>query len=345
MQRVLPVIALATIILSVSPAMATVSAGVQKWNNRDWDGAVAEWTTPAARGDADALFNMGQAYKLGRGVSQNLDVAQDYYRKAGAKGHVGAIANLGISLYQDGRKTEALAYLRDAADKGDGRASYVIGVATFNGDGAPRNQTLGYAYMLRARESGLPQADAQAARMATILSAAERSRGEAAAAALAAGEPVPVELIDPTNRPPAPVQTVAAETSDSGEEETAAAVPAAAVSAAATPVAGNKAPVPAPAVKVATPKAEPSAKAGKAAAPADGWRVQLGAFANEAAARTAWATLVSQSASLLEGSKPVYSPKGRLVRLQLGPYPSRESARDLCAKLSAAGRPCFVTEG
>jgi uncharacterized protein len=199
MRHYLPALTLA--FLWAFPASATVSAGVQKWNARDWDGAVAEWITPAARGDTDAQFNLGQAYKLGRGVTQNLDVAQDYYRKAAAKGHVGAIANLGISLYQDGRKTEALGHLREAADKGDGRAAYVIGVATFNGDGAPRNQTLGYAYMLRARDAGLPQADAQAARMATILSAAERGRGEAAAAALAAGEPVPVELINPGARP------------------------------------------------------------------------------------------------------------------------------------------------
>ena len=381
MHRFRPLILPALLLLAAHPSAATVSTGVAKWNARDWSGAVAEWVTPAARGDADALFNLGQAYKLGRGVSQNLDVAQDYYRRAAAKGHVGATANLGITLYQDGRKTEALAFLRDAADKGDFRAAYVLGIATFNGDGAPRNQTLGYAYMLRAREGGLPQADAQAARMATILSAAERGRGEAAAAALAAGEPVPVELISPGFRAPPPVQLASAASEDDAEADMRPAPaekrPAPADKPAAKPAGktadSKSSPADAPkpdtlkqekakltksdpkskdgaekpltkAEKASAEKTKPDAGAGADAA-ADGWRVQLGAYANESAARTAWATLVSQSATILEGKKPVYSPKGRLVRLQVGPYPKKVTARDLCAKLSAAGRPCFVTEG
>lgn len=360
---------LAFLLLASAPAVATVSAGVTKWNAKDWPGAVAEWIGPAARGDTDALFNLGQAYKLGRGVQMNLGVAQDYYRRAAAKGHVGATANLGITLYQEGRKTEALPHLREATDKGDLRAAYVLGVATFNGDGAPRNQTLGYAYMLRAREGGLAQADAQAARMATLLTAIERGRGEAAAAALAAGEPVPVELISPGLRAPAPVQVAAASSEDEAESDAAGApavqvaetkmparteVAAADAKASAKPVAKAEAKVD-PKAKGAQAKSRAGEKSAKAApkdgdaregdAVADGWRVQLGAYANEAAARTAWATLVSQSASILEGKKPVYSPKGRLVRLQVGPYPDKGKARDLCARLSAAGRPCFVTEG
>ena len=97
----------------------------------------------------------------------------------------------------------------------------------------------------------------------------------------------------------------------------------------------------------ATPARETPAKpapAKQAEAPAEGWKVQLGAYANERAARTAWATLVSQSATLLKGKTPVYAPRGGLVRLQVGPFDDRAPAADLCAKLSAAGRPCFVTK-
>jgi uncharacterized protein len=109
---------------------------------------------------------------------------------------------------------------------------------------------------------------------------------------------------------------------------------------------------------VAAPEAKPGAEKGtekgtekaaarpKAAEPepvAEGWRVQLGAYANERSARTAWATLVSQSAALLKGQKPIYSPRGGLVRLQVGPFEDRPDAAALCTKLSAAGRPCFVT--
>jgi hypothetical protein len=177
-----------------APAAASVSDGQAKWRKGDWAGAVAEWSTPAARGDAEALFNMGQAYRLGRGVPQSTDTALDYYRRAAAKGHVGATANLGITLWQVGRRTEALGHLRTAADRGDLRAAYVLGVATFTGDGAPKNPVLGYAYLVRARDGGLALASAQTARVATLLTPEERARGEAAAEALAAGRPVAVAM-------------------------------------------------------------------------------------------------------------------------------------------------------
>lgn len=372
-------ITVAALVLIAAAAQSSVTSGVQKWRAGDWEGAVADWLQPAARGDADALFNLGQAYRLGRGVQANQAVAQDYYRRAAAKGHLGAIANLGITLYQDGRKTEALPYLREAADKGDVRASYVLGVATFTGDGAPRNPTLGYAYVIRARDGGLQAASAQAARYATMLSAGERARGEAAAAALAAGEPVPVELVGSAAaarpQPAQPATQTAAADEDAAEEDSGttgatsqvtapppskpvvAEKPAAAKDKIAEKPADKK-----PAKEKAAEKSADSAadrgkvvdksKAADKSKPKDkeeakeapGYKVQLGAYGNEQAARTAWATLVANSGELLKGRKPVYSPKGRLIRLHIGPFRQQNDARELCQKLSAAGRPCFVTK-
>jgi cell division septation protein DedD len=333
-------------LLAAAPAFADVDAGVAKWRAGDWDGAVAEWVTPAARGDTDALFNMGQAYRLGRGVPLDPKTAIDYYRRAADKGHVAATANLGITLWQQGRKTEALKQLGAAADRGDLRAAYVLGVATFEGDVAPRNPALGYAYVVRAREGGLALASGQAARMATRMSAEDRARGEAAAEALAAGRPVAVvlaEMAAPQAASEAPLaisdagEDAAEEAPARGEEV------ADARSADRTPAKADPKPK-----ADAKPKVESKADAKvveKAdAPPADGWKVQLGAYANERAARTAWATLVSQSAKLLKGQTPVYNPRGGLVRLQVGPFEARPEAAELCAKLSAAGRPCFVTK-
>jgi uncharacterized protein len=292
--------ACAVLLLLSSAALGSVEAGAAKWRAGDWDGAVADWATPAARGDADALFNMGQAHRLGRGVPQNLATAVDYYRRAADKGHVGATASLGITLWQQGRKTEALTQLRTAADRGDLRASYVLGVATFEGDVAPRNVALGYAYVVRAREGGLALASGQAARMATRMTAEPEERADA-------------------------------DSEDTAEDPTGEAVAAAP----ARPTRGQPARADAADTKAGAEK--PSAPAGT------GWRVQLGAYANERAARTAWATLVSQSAALLKGQAPIYNPRGGLVRLQVGPFEARPEAAELCAKLAAAGRPCFVT--
>lgn len=327
------VLVLLCAILLAAPASANVARGVEKWRAGDWNGAVAEWTGPAARGDADALFNMGQAYRLGRGVRRNNDTAIDFYRRAAAKGHVSATASLGITLWQEGRRTEALTHLRDAADKGDLRAAYVLGVATFSGDGAPRNPELGYAYMLRARDGGLEPASGQAARMATRLTEEERARGSAAAAALAAGRPVAVALAQASGAQASRPEASGASAPESRQPARAAASESQAVAASDDASADGR---------VETARAEPAAAATDAAA-IPGWKVQLGAYATERAARTAWAALVSQSAGLLKGQKPIYSPRSGLVRLQVGPFPGRDDASRLCASLSAAGRPCFVT--
>lgn len=327
--------------LLASPAGASVSDGQGKWRKGDWAGAVAEWTAPAARGDADALFSMGQAYRLGRGVPQSTESALDYYRRAAAKGHVGATANLGITLWQVGRRTEALGHLRTAADRGDLRAAYVLGVATFTGDGAPKNPALGYAYLVRARDGGLALANTQTARVATLLTADERARGEAAAEALAAGRPVAVAM--------ASLSAPAAAMADSGS-------PGAATAAPRQPAKGQSGKGQGGKSRPASAETEdedeerevvsvpsPALPASPVEVPDGRFRVQLGAYTNERAARTAWATLVSQSAGLLKGLTPVYAPRGGLVRLQVGPFSERVEATELCARLAAGGRPCFVT--
>lgn len=175
-------------------AAPTIKAGVEKWRAGDYVGAVAIWQPFAAAGDADALFNLGQAYKLGRGVDADSAAARDYYRKAAVKGHLPAQANLGIALFQAGEKPEAIKWLKTAADRGEARAQYVLGIAAFNGDGVPRSQSLGYGYLLRAQASGLPQAATALGTIAPGLSPGDRTGGEAIAASLAAGTGVPAGL-------------------------------------------------------------------------------------------------------------------------------------------------------
>lgn len=307
-----------------APALATTAEGVRKWRAGDYEGAVAAWTQPAAAGDADALFNLGQAYRLGRGVARNTDLAIDFYRRASARGHLAATANLGITLFQQGRRAEALGPLRAAADGGDPRASYVLGLATFSGEGAPKNPALGLAYVLRARDMGLDLAGPQVARLSAMMAPADLARAEAAARALAAGEPVPVAIAG-LPAPPAPAgETASAPTAETSEDMAEAAPP---------PASPPSSPPPSPA----------AASAG--AAKGRAWLVQLGAYASEPAARVAWATLVAQAADLLVGQAPIYQARGGLVRLQVGPFPQRAEAQALCAQLSASGRPCFVTSG
>ena len=70
------------------------------------------WTPLAANGDADAAFNLGQAYRLGKGVALDLAAAQPYFEQAARKGHVDAAATLGILLFQNGDRVAAMRWLR-----------------------------------------------------------------------------------------------------------------------------------------------------------------------------------------------------------------------------------------
>lgn len=48
----------------------------------------------AAKGDADAQYNLGLIYEKGKGVPENDAVAVSWYRKAAEQGHVEAQKNL-----------------------------------------------------------------------------------------------------------------------------------------------------------------------------------------------------------------------------------------------------------
>jgi uncharacterized protein len=83
----------------------------------------------------------------------------------------------------------------------------------------------------------------------------------------------------------------------------------------------------------------------KPAEPPPGWRVQLGAFGKRAQAETAWAEIKAKHKAAVGSAKPIYAPGTSIIKLQMGPYKTRDLAKDACAKIAFSGRACFVTEG
>ena len=160
------------------PAWADVKAGVDAWEQGDYDAAVMQWRGPAAKGDADAQFNMAQAYRLGRGVEANDRQAEVFYAKAAAQGHLKAADNLGLLMFQDGRRQEAMPYVRDAAGRGDPRAQYLLGIAHFNGDLVEKDWVRAYALLTLANSAGLPQATAGIAQMDDYIPLDQREQAQ-----------------------------------------------------------------------------------------------------------------------------------------------------------------------
>ncbi|WP_164158312.1 tetratricopeptide repeat protein, partial [Sandarakinorhabdus rubra] len=177
-----------------TPPPASVRQGVEYWRAGKWDEAVKMWQPFAEQGDADAMFNMGQAWKLGRGVALDKANAQDWYRRAAVKGHLPAQANLGILLFQAGDKAEGVRWLKSAADKGEMRAQYVLGIVHWNGDGAAKSMPLAYAYLVRAAAQGLPEATRALNELSQAIQPLDRANGWQIATALAGNSGVPAQF-------------------------------------------------------------------------------------------------------------------------------------------------------
>lgn len=167
--------------LVAAPALADVKAGVDAWSAGNFSAAVAQWRPLADKGDADAQFNMGQAYKLGRGVSADPKIALSWFEKAAAQGHEQAQSNAGLLLYNAGRKPAAMRWIRMASDRGDPRAQYILGIEYFNATTLQKDWPRAYALMTRAASAGLPPAAAALEQMNQHIPAADRQRGIALA--------------------------------------------------------------------------------------------------------------------------------------------------------------------
>lgn len=335
-------------------AHADVRAGADAWSRGDYPAAVAEWQGPAAKGDADAMFNMGQAYKLGRGVPKDMAKAEDFYRRAAQKGHLRAADNYGVLLFQNGRQADAIPWLTASADRGEPRAMYILGIAAYNGDYATKDWVRAYALMSRAAAGGLAQAVTSLAAMNDAIPLDQRQKGvalaqeldrkaadarqrEMAAADLgSAAQPVAPAKPVPLATTPLPPSAAYVAAAPAGNPTTAGADYAAPVVLPRHAAAAAARPAPQPAAKPATPP--PAAPAGPTHAATGDWRVQLGAFGQKANADALWGKMRTRPE--IAGHARIDSP-GAVSRLMAGGY-SEAAAKAACAALKSAGQTCIV---
>lgn len=367
--RALPALTLAWLCLWPSPyARASVAEGVEKWQAGQFSAAVAQWQPYAARGDADALFNLGQAYKLGRGVAKDSKIAQSYYRRAAEKGHAPAATNLGILIAQNGNKSEAARWWRLAALRGEVRAQYMLGVMFFNGDGVARNVALAHALMQSAARAGFDQAKSALERMTPLITADVRKTSDELSARLAVGE----ENIIPGTSPilvakdkniatarnisintPASSKTTSPTAPPSTTTAASSAAPASGTATAAAKTTGTAAKTSGPAAKTTSTSLDSQLAATAVTAPLDKasgtsggqWRVQIGAYTQQQAAEVAWQNLLAANRKMLAGFSPFYEPHDSIIRLQISGAADRLTAKALCDKLTAIGKSCFVIRG
>lgn len=333
-------------------AMADVKAGVDAWLRGDYKMAVEQWRPLAIQGDADAQFNLAQAYKLGRGVPLDPGLAEQWFGRAAVQGHPQAQINYAIALFQSGRHDEAVPWLEKSVARGEPRAQLILGTMVFNGDSVPRDYPRAYALVSRASAAGVPKASETLAQMDQYLSDSDRQKGTALARqyenAPAASAPSELAGGRPTVRTTElPASTVAASAPPSPAP---AASPMPTRVAAAVPPAPTHAPDPATGARAPQPAAtSPAARASstRPAAPAGtpvaghGWRVQFGAFHDDANARRLWENLKAHVPEV-RALTPSYARAGTLTKLQAGPLANAAAASQLCARMrvSVTGAGC-----
>ncbi len=173
-------LSVAAFLIVCANAWATFEEGVTAYRAGDYDRARYEWLPVAAENDERALFNLGQMYRLGKGVEINMYVAEQYYRRAAAQGHVQAMGSLGSIHFSKKPPMieDALYYWRQAALAGDGRSRLNLGVEYFNGDHLPRDNALAYAWITLASQAGLTEADEVLKVLGQYLSDAEIAEGK-----------------------------------------------------------------------------------------------------------------------------------------------------------------------
>ena len=313
-QFVLPCAA-AIAVLVTAPAMADTRAGVSAWQAGDYREAVREFEAAAASGDSHALFNLGQAYRLGLGVQQDLVRAESYYAQAAEAGNEQAADIYGVLLFQRGAEADALPFLRAAARRGDAASRYFLSIAHFNGDVAERDWPLAFALASLASDSGLQQAGRALARMEPYLN--EEQKSEALMLASRIRETAQTPSVDSRLAVAAPSRSAA--------RAPAPAPAPAAVAASAPP----PSPAPAPATATASP------------ASSGPWKVQLGAFGVPGNVGRMWQKVADMPE--FAGRQRIEKAAGRLTILQAGGYANREEARRACVALKRRGDDCLVT--
>jgi uncharacterized protein len=315
---------------------ASVKDGVDAWSRGEYETAVRIWREPAVRGDADAQFNMAQAYKAGRGVKQDMAIAADWYRQAASRGHLQAEDSYAHLLHYQGKVSEALPLLAKSADRGEPRSQYLLATELFNGVNVQKDWVRAYALMTRASSAGLAPASRSLAQMDQFIPFEQRQQGSVLAGDLerrskqvrsdqVAGFPIDTRPQTPVVRP------VDVPPSENVEPS----------------YPSYPAPVASPPARPVQPTPRPPVRAVRAPAPAPApaasgkWRIQLGAFGNESNATKLWNSLEARVGGL-QSLTPYLVSAGKITRLQAGPFASKGSAEAMCAKVKSAGQGCLA---
>jgi len=137
---------------------ANYNKGLEAYESKDFETALAEWTPLAEQGDSYAQHNLGRMYQSGVGVQQSYTTAFKWMTLSSEQGNERAQKSLGW-MYHTGNgvlksyKTAAKWYLL-AAEQGEAMAQNNLGWLYENGDGVQQNFGTALKWYTLAAEQG-----------------------------------------------------------------------------------------------------------------------------------------------------------------------------------------------
>lgn len=339
MKYFLPALLVSVSLLAAPVFAQDIAAGIEAYERRDYETALAVWEPLAERGDADAQASIGLLYARGHGVSQDYGEAIEWFRLSAAQGYAIAQNNLGV-MYRNGYGVQqdyaqALMHYRLSAAQGYALAQSSLGSMYENGDGTRRDYEEAYMWYTLAADQGHRRASHARVLLEPLMSAEQRRKGLARAQqrqtrnALASAS----KLSDIPSAGKAPVaQKVAI--SPPPEVKLA---PLATTPLNSPPEIDAKTPP-----SLTTNTAEPLPVLTERAA----WRVQLVALRKEADAGAAWSELQQANQDLLDGLELHVQlaelSRGTFYRVQAGPLADRATAASLCDTLKTRRQDCII---
>jgi TPR repeat protein len=332
--------------LLASPVFAQdITAGIEAYERRDYQAALAVWQPLAERGDADAQASIGLLYARGHGVSQDYGEAIKWFRLSAAQGYAIAQNNLGV-MYRNGYGVQqdyaqALMHYRLSAAQGYALAQFSLGSMYENGDGTRRDYEEAYMWYTLAADQGHRRAAHARVLLEPLMSAEQRRKGLARAQqrqtrnALASAS----KLSDIPGAGNAPtVQKAAISPPPENKPAAPTPLPPMPPTPLSSPAEIDAKTPPSPTTNTAEPLPVLTDRAA--------WRVQLVALRKEADAGAVWLELQQANQDLLDGLELHVQlaelSQGTFYRVQAGPLADRATAASLCDTLNRRRQDCVI---
>jgi TPR repeat protein len=147
--------------------------------------AFASVLAAAELGHGAAAYELGLAYRDGRGIAEDLEASAQWINRAADRGEPRAQHLIGLAYYSGTGVardyTHAVKFLTLSAGQGHAEAQYIYGVVHATGLGLPNNSVRGCAWLLLATRAGYAKAREVAAALERKMTPARLAKATARA--------------------------------------------------------------------------------------------------------------------------------------------------------------------